>query len=854
MSRFVWAMLWRETRASWKRLALLLLSIAAGVGGLVAVKSFSIGLEEAIRGEARTLMAADLTLHSHRPFTPEERAALEELQARGAEVVYNAAFAAMATGTGGGKGSGTGSGSGRDTGQVHLVDVRAVGAAYPFYGSVTTRSGRPLRELLRDDTLLAHPALLARFGVRVGDSLRIGAAVFRIAGEIVREPDRPVQFLALGPQLLITDAGSRATGLIVPTSRVHYQAQVKLPAGADPPATAKLLKERLPDRHARIRAYDESQPRVRRFLGRLANYLNLVGLTALMLGGIGVAGAIRAFLGQKLETLAILKCLGATSGRLLAIYLLQAGVLGLVGSAIGALLGLAVQGALVGMLADFLPTPQAWVFSGRAVLEGMALGVLTTVWFALPPLLVVRGVPPARVFRRRVEPAPFAGSRLRQGALTAISALALVSGLVLWQFGAVRLAGIALGGLVATYLALQLAAWGLLALLRHIPKPASFAWKQGLSSLYRPGNQTSSVVVSLGLGVLLVLSVFLIQRDLLRQVAAGPPERRPNLFFIDIQKSQQSEFSSVLAANGLKALEMIPLVRGRLRALDGNRLRLDAIDDPELRRVLGFEYAFTYRDRLAEGESMAVGRFARDPAVPGAQVSVAQWWAEATGMGPGQTVTVDIQGVPVQATITSVRRVDWANRRANFSFVFLPGALEDAPQTLVAAVRVEQPDKQISLQQDMVARLPNVAVIDMAAIFQAIQEIVDRIGIVIQFMAVFSIAVGVVILLGTISTTKFERIREAVLFKTLGATRQAVARVLAIEYLLLGALAGLVGALAAGGLSWGLVTFVFDGQWALLPAPYLAAWGITTLTIMGAGLAGSLDVLMKKPLQVLREE
>jgi putative ABC transport system permease protein len=326
------------------------------------------------------------------------------------------------------------------------------------------------------------------------------------------------------------------------------------------------------------------------------------------------------------------------------------------------------------------------------------------------------------------------------------------------------------------------------------------------------------------------------------------------LFFIDLQKSQRQEFADLLGSEGLEALEMIPLVRGRLRALNGKRLRRDEVRDPELRRVLGFEYALTYRGQLVAGESIATGSFAPDANVPGAQVSVADWWAEATGMGPGETVTLDIQGVLVRATITSVRKVNWANRRANFSFVFLPGALEDAPQTFVAAVRTRNPEQQARVQKLAIERMPNVSVIDVAAIFQAIQEIIDRIGLVIQFMAIFCVAVGLVILLGTISTTKYERLRETVLFKTLGATRQAVAWVLATEYFLLGALAGLVGALAAGGLSWGLVTYVFGGEWELLPAPYLAAWGLTTLLIMAAGLASSLDVLMKKPLQVLREE
>ncbi|MCZ6729178.1 MAG: ABC transporter permease [SAR324 cluster bacterium] len=838
MSRFIWAMLWRETRASWKRQLLFVLSIAAGVGGLVAVKSFSYGMEEAIRVEARSLMASDLSLSSHRTFDSAEREALRRLESRGAEVTYNTGFAAMALVLPGER--------------AHLVDVRAVGKGYPFYGEVETRSGRSLRELLRDDTVLVHPVALTQLGVRVGERLRIGEREFRIAGVIKREPDRPVQFLALGPQVLMTDAGGRATGLIQPTSHVHYQALVKLPPPFDPLAVARELKENLPGRSARIRAYDESQPRVRRFLDRLTDYLKLVGLAALMLGGIGVSGAIRSFLGQKMDTLAILKCLGATSRHLFAVYLLQSMALGLAGSFAGAAIGLGAQIVLLDMLSPFLPTTFAPAISLQAALEGVLLGLITTLWFALPPLLLVRRVRPARVFRRQVEAAPAA--RLRHTVLSVVSALVLVGGLAVWQLGASKLTAIALGGLVATFLVLQFAAWGALLLLRRLPKPASFVWKQGLASLYRPGNQTSAIVVSLGLGVLLVLAVFLIQHDLLRQVTANPPERQPNLFLIDIQKSQREEVGTLLAETGAQGIEMIPVVRGRMRALNGERLQLDKIANPELRRILGFEFAFTYRGALSDGESLIEGRFERDPAVAGAQVSIAEWWADATGLGPGDTVTVDIQGIPVHATITSVRHIDWTNRRANFSFVFLPGALEKAPQMFVAAVRVEGPERQADLQRKLVMRLPNVSVIDIAAILRSIQEIIDRIGTVIQFMAVFCIAVGLVILMGAIGTTKYERIREAVLFKTLGATRHAVARVLATEYLLIGTLAGLVGSLAAAGLSWGLVRFVFEGQWELMPLPYLAAWGGTSLVIMAAGLASSLDVLLKKPLQVLREE
>jgi putative ABC transport system permease protein len=276
--------------------------------------------------------------------------------------------------------------------------------------------------------------------------------------------------------------------------------------------------------------------------------------------------------------------------------------------------------------------------------------------------------------------------------------------------------------------------------------------------------------------------------------------------------------------------------------------------DGNRKRVLTFEFPFTYRAALQKGEEVAEGRFGVDPEIPGAQVSIADWWMKDVGMKLGDTVTLDIQGVRLTATITSVRQVDWANRRANFSFVFLPGALEGAPQVFYAAVNLPDAGARAALQRAVVARLPNVTGFDVSVVFQLVQRILDRIALVIQFMAVFSVAVGLVILLGAIATTKYQRLREAVLLKTLGATRGAVARVMAVEYGVLGAISAGVGAVAAGGLSWGLVTRVFEGRWDLSVPVYAAGWALATLVIVATGLLSSVDILLKKPLEVLREE
>jgi putative ABC transport system permease protein len=837
--RFVLNMAWRETRASWRRLSFLVFSIAVGVAGVTAVRSFGDQLQAAINQEARSLSAADLSVESNRPFDAAARAAVDALAADGALVTPSLSFRAMASAA---------------QGAVRLVDVRGVGPAYPFYGKVETVSGAPFRALLRDDTALVHPSLLLYLNIEVGDTLRIGQARFTITGEILREPDATVALFQLGPRVLLTEAGARATGLVLPTSRVRYGELIKLGPTQRMETVLPALEARLADNLARVRTLDEAQPRVRRFMGQLEDYLSLLGLVALLLGGIGVAGAIRVFIHQKLDTLAILKCLGATSQRVLAIYGLQALLLGLVGSLLGLGLGALVQQMLRRLLADFLPVTVTGWASPAGLAEGLALGLLTTAWFALPPLWRARRTPPARVFRRQVEQPPPWRERWRGLALTTGLSAALLAALVLGQSHSWQMGWIVLAVLGGTLTALVLGALGLVALLQALPRPASFILRQSLSGLYRPGNQTVAVVAALGLGVLLVLTVFLIRTDLLRQVAGMNQAQQPNLYLIDIQPGQQDAVREIAAEFDVTGLKFVPLVRARIRAINGERLNLESIEDDHERRRLSYEYALTYRGQLEPGETVLAGTFERDPAIAGAQVSVAEWWHDAVGYGVGDRVTFEVQGVAIPATITSVRKVDWSGREANFSFVFLPGTLEGAPQIFVTALHIDDTAHRVRFQQLLVGRLPNVSVVDADQIIVLVQAIMNRIASVVQFMALLSVAAGLVILVSTISTTKYQRLRESVLLKTLGATRSMVGRMLTTEYAVLGVLAGAIGAVAAGVLSWGLVTLVFNGSWDLNLPAYLAGIGIAVALIATTGLVSSLDVLLRKPLQVLREE
>lgn len=838
MIRFVLAMLYRESRSATRQLLLFVLCIAAGVGGLVAVKAFSIGLDGAIQSEARSLLAADMVMVSQRAFTPKEENALAELEARGVEIVRSYQFIAM--------------GRSEASPKVQTISVRAVENGYPFYGEVVTGSGKPMT--LDNETVLVENALLLHMGLAVGDPLEIGERTFTIADTLVKEPDSPVQMFRLGPRVLMTEAAGQATGLISPRSRIRFAALMRLTPPMNPFQEAAALRQALPERGSRINTYDRAQPRVSRFMGRLTDYLKLVGLVALLLGGIGVAGAIRVFMARKIDALAVLKCLGATWGTLLSVYLLQVVAMGLLGSVIGIALGYAAQSALPWLLGDLVPVTLKLGLPWSVVGEGLLLGSLTAFWFALPPLLSLRKVPPARVFRRQVEAQSSPGRTHLRALATGAWGLLLAAGLAVWQTGHGLIAMLFIIGLAATVSALYLAALGLLALLKRLPRPPGFEWRQGLSSLYRPGNQSASVVVSLGIGVLLLLAVFLVQQDLLRQVAPVSTADPPNLFFLDIQPNQAEAFTRTLKDNGYDPGGLIPVVRGRIVAINGEPVQLDKVTDDHSRRHLRYEYTLTFRGALQPGEEVLKGRFGHDPEIPGAQVSISDGWARGSGLKVGSTMEMDIVGQRMPVTVTSVRRINWASRRANFNFVFMPGALEKAPRMYVAAMSVPDEAERVEIQRKVVNQLPNITVLDVQAVYLIIQRIMDRIALVIQFMAGFCIVVGLVILLGAIATTRFQRLREAVLLKTLGATRGAVARILTLEYLLLGTLAGAVGTLAAGVFSWGLVTLVFEGRWTLSWPVYLFGWGGSAFLVATAGLASSLDVLMRKPLEVLREE
>lgn len=834
---------WRETRALTGRYLFFILSVAVGVAAVVGVKGFAYNLNAALQREARTLLAGDLQVSLGREPTAAQAAVFDGLAGRG---IRATAVTEMSTIT-----------ASPGTAGTSLVELKAVDpAVYPFYGTVQTQPQAALAELLGRDTVLVAPDVLPRLGVGVGDSLKLGSAVFRIAGLVEKEPDRIASGFSLGPRVMLSQAALARTGLGGFGARARYAYLVQLPPEADAAAVTAELEQAFGERHATVRHYTDAQPRLRGFLSRLTNFLGLVSVIALLVGGLGVAHTTRVFLQQKLDTVAVLKCLGATSRTITAVYVTQAVLLGLLGGLVGAGMGALAQAALPRLLGPLLELDLAIAPDPLAVAQGLAAGLLVAGLFALVPLAGIGRVPAARIFRRDMAEAGGAGARLRQEELLA-SALALggLAVIAAWLAGSWLWAAYFLAGLTGATLALAGVAWLVLRGIRRLPRPGSLAVRHGLGGLYRPGSQAVPVVLALGVGVTAVTAVYLLQGSLLQQVVSAQPGGSPNMIFIGIQPAQRDDFAAFLHASPAVAevAEVTPMVPGRLLTVAG--LGPDEKDLSEGdRQFWTRQFMNTWSAGLPPGDKVVEGRW-WEPAdyAAGPLVSVEREAATRLGIRLGDTIEFDVDGAVVAARVHNMREADWNNFRTNFFVVFSPGALDGFTTTYAALARTA-PGGDGQLLRQLVDAFPGVTGLNVRDILDTVQSVLDRIGLVIRFVAGFAILAGLVILAGSVAATKFRRMREAAVLRALGATPRVVGGILATEYLVLGAVAGAVGVVLAHALAAVALHYLFAAP-PVVSLPVLAGGPLLTAALtLGAGWAASLDILRQPPLAVLRND
>jgi len=844
---------WREGRASRRRLALLVVAIATGTAALVAINTFTANLRSAVAIEARGLLGADLLFASRSAPSDSLRALADSLACAGdapcAERATVTTFGAM--------------GYVPSREGVRLVRVTAVEGAWPWYGRITTSPAGSWSRLQRDRVALVDPAFLTALGAAVGDTLALGDLRLPIAGTVDHVPGDVGISTAFGPRVFIPGGLVTETGLLGFGSRAEYDTYVQLPAGSEVEAIADTLRPRLRPDRVRVRTVQDEQRNLGNALERLGRYLGLVALVALLLGGLGVASAIHVLIRQKMETVAVLRCLGGSSRTVFALFLVQAAGIGLLGSILGAGIGLGIEQALPRVLGDFLPVTVRPTISWPALATGIGLGLWTAVGFALIPLLGVRRISPLATLRRPYETA---AARRPRDRWTLVAAAALIASVVVMAVlqanNLGRGAAFSLGIGVAI-----LGLWGAALLLvrglrRWFPHRLAYVWRQGLANLYRPANQTVSVVLSLGFGTFLLATLLLVQHNLLRSLRVDGGSRRPNLILFDIQRDQAAGVDSLLRARGLDPAPAVPLVPMRIQSINGRtaqdyaRDTTDADGQPAgwaLRR----EYRSTYRDSVVASERLVAGEWwgeGADSAGAPVSISVEVGLAEELGVSLGDEITWDVQGVPVPSRITSLREVDWARFETNFFVVFRPGVLDRAPQTLVTLVRVDSASERGLIQRAVVERFANISALDLSTVQRALDDILGKVGAAIRFMAVFTLAAGLVVLLGALATSRAQRLRETVLLKTLGASRAQVIRVAISEYLALGVLAALAGLLLALGSGWALAHWLFETRFAVpLPPMLLLAGGVVALTA-GTGIWSSVDLFRRTPLDALRNE
>ncbi len=844
---FVFRMAWRETRAEAGHLALLLGAVAIGVAALVATKSFTANLQDSVRIQARALLGADLGFSSRRPFSPAVEAVLDSLPAAGTARLTNfpaMAYVARTTGT-------------------RLVQASAVDGPFPFYGGIKTAPSSAWAGLQQGRHAVVDPALLPALRAQVGDSLVLGESRFLITGTLENLPGEVGIRTAFGPRIFIPARYLAETKLLGFGSQAERQAFVKLREGVSAQALAQKLRPSLNAQRVRVRTVADDRQNLNNVLTRLSKYLGLIALMALLLGGVGVGSAVLVFVRRKLDTIAVLRCLGATAGQVFAIYLTQAAVLGLAGSLTGAAAGVLVQQGLPVLLRGLLPLDVHATLAPGAILLAVGLGMWTALIFALLPLLGVRLVSPLAAIRRPYEATPSPRDRWRWPAIAAL--VASVVGLASlevgsWRTGAIFTAGIGLA-LGVLWLAAELLVRGLR---RWFPGAWPYVWRQGLANLFRPANQTAAVVLALGFGAFLLSTLFLVQHNLRRSLELTGGPRRPNLLLLDIQTDQAPAVARELRTRGLPEYGPVPIVPMRILSVKGKpvaQLLADTLHgrvtgEPANAWALRREYRSTYRDTLVASERLVAGRWwtggrADREAVP---ISVEQDLAKELGVTVGDTIVWDVQGVAIPSRIASLREVNWARFEPNFFVVFAPGKLEQAPQMLVTLTRIDDAAGRGGFQRALAERFSNITTVDLALVQQQLEQLVDRVALAIRFMATFSLAVGALVLVGAIATTRLQRLRESLLLRTLGATRRQVLRIALAEYLTLGVLASLTAVLLATGAGWGLTRWYFDGRFWVPVIPLAGLVTAIASLSVGVGLWTTRQALGGTPLELLRAE
>lgn len=837
--RWVWLMAWRDARHNFSRLFLFTASLITGIAAVVAIGSLNYSLQDDLDRNARELLGADLVVNGNKKFETELLSVFDSLEYPQASETEMASMVMF-----------------MNSGQTRLVRVVSLQGGFPFYGEMVTLPPNAYDVMKTTRSVMLDESLATQYEVSSEDSVKIGNTMFKVAGVVQKIPGGAGILSTFTPSVYISMAELDSTGLVQFGSRVTYRRFFKT---ASEPEADQLAKTLAPVLKKRGYGYDTVEER-RRELGEsflsVYRFFSLLAFIALILGCIGVASSVHIYAREKRDEVAVLRCVGSSGWQAFNIYFIQVAALGLAGSVIGAALGILIQQVIPTVFKDFIPTELQFGISWRAMTEGLVLGIVVSILFTILPLVSIRFVPPLTVLRQDSASVKVF-SKTRLAAIIFIVLFPVLA--AWWQTRNLLMGGSFAVGLGVALACLALVAWALLQLVRkYFPQRAAFVVRHAVSNLFRPNNQTSVLMITIGLGAFIIAILNVVQTSLLNQVEFTGNENQSNTILFDIQSAQRDGVVQLIKEHQLPVNQVVPIITCRLSELKGKRVEVLQKDTSQAipEWALTREYRVTYRDSLHISEELLKGELQKyDRGQPDSVfVTISEGMHETLGVQVGDSLVFDVQGIPIKAFISGIRKVEWPKDPPNFIFVFPKGVLEQAPQIWVAATRIPDAQKSALFQQELVMRYSNVSLIDLRLVLSTINEIFSKVATVVRFLALFSIITGLVVLAGAVMNSKFVRMKENVLLRTLGGRTRQISAITLIEYFYLGlfsALTGIILSLLGG---WLLTQFFFQVGFSVNVFEMLAIGAGVIILTMLIGWWNSREVISTPPLQVLRKE
>ncbi|HMK17214.1 MAG TPA: FtsX-like permease family protein [Chitinophagaceae bacterium] len=832
-------MAWRDSRRNRSRLMLFVSSIILGIAAMVAIYSLGDNMSAEVDRQAASLLGADLMIGTGKEVSPVIKKMVDSLGDRRSE---QRMFPSMIYFT--------------KSNKTRLVQVRALSGEFPYYGILETVPAAAGKSFRNGQAALVDQTMMLQYGAAVGDTVKVGNVSFVIAGTLINAPGQTGLSASVAPPVYIPLQYLEQTGLAQKGSRIATQFFFKFDKTTNMKQLVDKIQPRLDIEGMSYETVETQKQNTARSLEDLTNFLSLVSFIALLLGCVGVASAINIYVKEKIRSVAILRCLGAKGSQAFLIYLIQIVVVGFLGSLAGAALGTIIQQFLPIAFKDFLPIKVTTDFSWSAIGQGLLLGIVISFLFALSPLVSIRKISPLNTLRLSFQKFSLFKDPIKW--LVYLLIILFIWGFIYYQIGEIpESIGFSIVIVVSFLILVGVAALLMWAVRRFFPNRASYLWRQGLANLYRPNNQTTILIVAIGLGTAIICTLFSVRAILLKRIELTARDNRSNTILFDIQPQQTDSVIALARQFNLPIDGAVPIVNMRLEKVNnitGETLRKDSTIKM-WRGTFDREYRVTFRDSLTTSEKIAKGKWSGKVDASGKIfVSLDQNFAKNNSIKVGDTMTFNLQGSVISTIVGSLRQVDWGRVQTNFLVVFPTGVLEKAPQFHVLVTRVENKDQSAQFQQQLVQKFPNVTIIDLSAVLNIVSSIIDKVGFIIRFMAAFSIFTGLIVLIASVLISKYQRIQESVLLRTLGASRKQIFYITALEYFFLGALAAATGMFMSLGISFLVAKFMFETEFVLKWVPLLIVFVSVCFLTVFIGLINSRAVVTRPPLEILREE